>query len=62
MSSSTTNITPQQISQVAHEEGGTTKGSKSAQMQSEYSKQLNKGPLDSKHAIDRYVFAGLSLS
>lgn len=35
------NITPQQVSEVAQQEGGTTKGSMSAQLQSKMSKQRN---------------------
>ncbi|KAJ9648456.1 hypothetical protein H2201_000791 [Coniosporium apollinis] len=34
-------ITPQDISETARAEGGTTKGSLSAQMQSQYTKELN---------------------
>lgn len=39
--STASGITPQDISETARAEGGTTKGSMSAQMQSQYTKELN---------------------
>ena len=39
-SMTSTTVTPQQVSEAAKEEGGTSKGSKSAQLQSELDKQI----------------------
>lgn len=38
-----TTITPEHVSQVAQQEGGTTKGSESARLQSQMTKQRNEG-------------------